>query len=485
MNKLQLYITKSLRGFKNMRDINPSEDVRRHIHDVRNALEIIDYDPREKHLFYLISYIEEGAFFTILRTIPDKPLDHLASTIFVPAGVTVSRGEMASIVRATTRMVSNPAVTAEDLNALTEMLAREYPADAAAPAIEPSTGGEYAFCYYGAPGERRLDDFFGPGLYQPDFVPYAGVLLVDSNLGLQAYGIEAGREEEPAQEAEAPETVAPEPRYEPAAPEQEPEPEMRPEEPAKQRGRRRVYHFELPLVSDAMGAPVRFDVETKRALDESPVEGYEPVDKISEGPDTVNYLEYAGEEVSEGYSLKWLIYVASTAFIIGLLSGWAIFHKSAPKIVAGEQTAAVEAVEARMQAPAPAAEEPAISPSETPAPAEATPAPAAAQPAGEVTAEAIAYLDNNKKWTRAELEKHPSLRGLYDDMNNYRQTRLTDFWAKRLAKSKEFRRVAHHVGEGMRKKVFKPSGTYNSSGEETITVQSYLNRVDPANPAKK
>ena len=68
MNKLQLYIYKSLRGFKSVRNINPEENVQRHIRDVRKALEILDYDPNEKYLFYLISYIENGTFFTILRT---------------------------------------------------------------------------------------------------------------------------------------------------------------------------------------------------------------------------------------------------------------------------------------------------------------------------------------------------------------------------------------------------------------------------------
>lgn len=55
MNKLQLYIYKSLRGFKSIRNFNPSENVQRHIRDMRHALEILDYDPAEKYLFYLIT----------------------------------------------------------------------------------------------------------------------------------------------------------------------------------------------------------------------------------------------------------------------------------------------------------------------------------------------------------------------------------------------------------------------------------------------
>ena len=170
MNKLQLYISKSLRGFKSVRNINPSENVQRHIRDVRRALEALDYDPAEKYLFYLISYVEEGSFFTILRTIPDQPLDHLATTIFVPNGLKITREEMADIVHRTTRMVSNPSVSAEEINDLHEVFSKEYPVDPNPPACVPSEGRDYASCFYNGETGRKLDDFYAEALYQPAFI---------------------------------------------------------------------------------------------------------------------------------------------------------------------------------------------------------------------------------------------------------------------------------------------------------------------------
>ena len=66
-------------------------------------------------------------------------------------------------------------------------------------------------------------------------------------------------------------------------------------------------------------------------------------------------------------------------------------------------------------------------------------------------------------------------------MNNFRLTTLEKDWGKKLSKSKRFSKVAHHAGEGFRKKVFKPEGTYcKGENDNSIKVQSYLNRVDPA-----
>lgn len=414
MNRLQLYICKSLRGFRTMLEINPSEAVRPHINDVRDALENIDYAPENKYLFYLIRYIGTGALFTIIRTIPDRPLDHLACTLYVPAGLKISREQMASVVHQTTRIVSNPAVSPEDLAALQRLFARDYPLEADAEEVGISNGREYAFCYYGGDTGRSLDDFFGAGLFKPDFEPYAGVLLVDSDLDVTVHGVDLSR-------------------------------------------------FDSEPASD----------ET----DSEQESGQELEDEDAEVEDE------NVDVVTVGYSFKWLVYVAVVSLLIGVLLGWLIFHGPAPRIVAGDQAAAVAAVEARESLPEPEPEVtiPAPQPPEEKTDDQKPAEPVKAeQPTEKITAEAIAYLDGNKKWTRAELEKHPSLHGLYDDMNSFNINRLTDFWGKRLSKSKEFARVAHHAAEGARKKVFKPSGTYNRQGEESINVQSYLNRIDPA-----
>lgn len=188
MNKLQLYITKSLRGYKSMLNLNPDEDVRHHISDVRQALSIVNYDPAEKNIFYLISYIDEGTFITILRTIPDLPLDHLAAWIYVPNGLRITAEELEKIIRLTTRKVSNPGVGNDDLAQLREAFSTEYAMDHEAPSIVASKGTGYAFRYYGGDTGYRLTDFLGEHMFQTTYLPFAGVLLLDAELNVPGIG---------------------------------------------------------------------------------------------------------------------------------------------------------------------------------------------------------------------------------------------------------------------------------------------------------
>ncbi len=598
MNKLQLYIYKSLRGFKSIRNFNPSENVQRHIRDMRHALEILDYDPAEKYLFYLITYVDEGTFFTILRTIPDQPCDHLATTIFVPNGLKITREEMADIVHRTTRMVSNPSVSAEEVNDLHEIFSKEYPVEPDAPACVPSEGREFAFCLYGGDTGRRLDDFYAEMLYQPDNIEYAGVVLADASLGVtstarditdkplcanvrllppdenpdgftphiyhhsfdrpflvplggkvnivwrrggfedkvQTVEVKAdGQRVEPVSNGDSRKTITPA-QFFISAQTGNPKADKtvitnaiitvngveiseartftldelkRADVIIRAPGyfpfhtrldlaattqaliqlqeQRKIYRFELPVKSSELGAPIHFEIHTKRRLTESPLEGYELLDEIKEGAARSNHLEYTGGRSDTRRYMPYVI--GAGTFILGFLLGWlfmsgpATVDDSADDAADSTATATVSVAQKAPAAKAPAAEAPAkaaakaaAEPKNEPA---ATPAPAAADKP--VTAEAIAYLDKNNKWEKARLDKFPELAGLFDDMNNFRLERLSIYWGERLSKSKQFGRVAHHAGEGLRKKIFKPEGTYCAGdGDHTITIQSYLNRVDPA-----
>jgi len=187
MNKLQLYIAKSLRGYKSLVNFNPDEDVRTNIRDLRQALSTLDYDPLEKNIFYLIEYIAEGTLLSILRTIPTEPLDHLAATIFVPAHTAVSAGELDETVRIITRKMSAPGMSADDVAELRRLFARDFPDrpdHETAAMVASAPGGGYARCLYGGASGRSLSDYFGPHLYQPAWLPYSGVLLLDAELGI-------------------------------------------------------------------------------------------------------------------------------------------------------------------------------------------------------------------------------------------------------------------------------------------------------------
>ncbi len=183
MNKLQLYITKSVRGYKNLVNFNPAEDVSTGITDVRDALAEVDYDPAEKNIFYLLRYSAQGVFVVILRTIPDKALDHLAAWIYVPNGLQINATELEEVVRAVTRKVSGSGVSENDIADLRRLFAREYIIDREAPSMVAMDGDTYAFSYY-ATDDRQLSDFFGNHLFQPAYTAYKGVLLLDANLGI-------------------------------------------------------------------------------------------------------------------------------------------------------------------------------------------------------------------------------------------------------------------------------------------------------------
>lgn len=577
MNKLQLYINKSLRGFKVVCNINPEDKIQQQIHELRGALENVAYDPARMNLFYLISYLDEGSLFTILRTIPDKPLDHLATTIFIPNGLQITPQELTKIVKRTTAMVSNAAVTAEDVTELHNLFAKEYPATPDAPAMAASEPGKWAYCLYGGDGGRSFDSFFSDGLYQTAYVPYEGVLLVDASAGLTVKGDNLSAVVPARNVALLPpqgdfDCFTPylfkcpfnrpylvplggivditwhrtgfEPRHQKftvAAPDMELpaiafDDTHKAVSPASflitsQSKRERiadavitvngveikeahnftlvelrdadvtvtargyapfhskvdlatttqaliqlpeipkVYRFELPVSSSELGAPIRFEIHTKRELSESPIEGYELNDAIREGQAVVNHLSYTG--YWEGYDRRTLIIAAACALVVGFLLGWLLMGGSGKDSSSGTDTVP-EIVEVPLT-------EITAAPVVTPAPAPAVKETPKTPEKETAASEAIAYLDKSKAWNRPDMEKIPELKGLFDDLNNYRYDRIVDHWLPRLKASTNFKKVADAVIKGRSKQKFVPAAgtTYCSKGDTSISYINYMYKVDP------
>ena len=59
MAKLQLYITRSMGTFNSQLNLNPNEDVRSYVKDVRSVLSTMDYDANEKNIFYLLTSVSQ------------------------------------------------------------------------------------------------------------------------------------------------------------------------------------------------------------------------------------------------------------------------------------------------------------------------------------------------------------------------------------------------------------------------------------------
>lgn len=245
--------------------------------------------------------------------------------------------------------------------------------------------------------------------------------------------------------------------------------------------RRRIYRFELPVVSSSLGAPVKFEIQSKHAITESPIEGYAIMGEVQEGQTRMNHLGFVGPDKSLPAKLLY----AAIGLVAGILVTFAamqLFGGSKGSTMA--PAANPDSIVAVKVPVATAPQTPAIV--DAPQPAEATaeanenaqPAQVQAdsQPVADINA-AIKYLDDNKVWTREDLEKYSALQGLYDDMNNYRIDRLIDVWGPKLKASERMAKVAEHAALGKRKK--KPEGPYNADNDTRIAVQSYLNRIDP------
>ncbi len=185
MNKIQLYITKSTRTFKSMVNINPEEDVRAAVTDVRTYLEKVDYDAAEKNIFYLLKSTASGTFVTVLRTIPTDLGDHLAAWIFFPSTLDISAEDAVEIVKYTTKKVAAQGLNADDLAELRGIFSKEYTPVDDAPAIVPcrSADDEFAVRFYGDNAGTSLAELVS-SRYQLAYTPFSAVLLIDDSLGI-------------------------------------------------------------------------------------------------------------------------------------------------------------------------------------------------------------------------------------------------------------------------------------------------------------
>ena len=97
MAQLQLYTTKTRRGFATLVNINPSEDVMRYIHDYSSALGILHYNPAEKQYFLLLG-TSTRAFSTVLRPIIGDEHDNYAATLYIPNGMQIATEDILNTI---------------------------------------------------------------------------------------------------------------------------------------------------------------------------------------------------------------------------------------------------------------------------------------------------------------------------------------------------------------------------------------------------
>ncbi len=575
MAKLQLYINKSLRGYKNLVNINPEDSTSRHIHDYRHALEAIVYDHTRSNVFFLITYLEEGIMLSVLRTVAASDSDdHIAATIFVPDAMPVSADELTSICDCIADALPDDGrdLSAEAVADLRRLFAKDYPMADDSSVRMPSSGRNYAFALYSGQ-YPSLQHFFRKRFLVPGAHSYAGLLLIENAKGAEGTAnlscvslpdtaiLIPGK---PSREGFTPHIAGKpfeKPLLWPAGSELEiqwrrtgfssvnrivapcagesvtdtPDTSLARktissssfyiteqgthrsvgsfmikvngidiDEPqsftyadlhnakveisspgyfafsgrfdlassthalVQMKQLHRTYRFDLPLNTPDPVEAIRIYLKTTKPITQCPIDGYEVTgDGIVEGAGVSNSMVYVG-----GHSRRIIRYAIAgslAALLLGFLLGWLTFRS----IDKGPHTAPVAVETAAPEPTIPQTPEPVTEPEEEPEIAVPEPT--------DYTA-AVAYLDENKIWARADMETIPGLEGLYDDINNYNFDRILTYWAPLLEGSANFRTVAKAVAGAPGKRdphTGDHNPTYITAGDEAIRWRSYTYWVDP------
>lgn len=585
-------MTMSRDDFAHKVDVNAAQDVKQWVCDLTDAVRQVEYNPKRKHIFYMVKYIDTGVFIVVIRTIPREHGYHLASWIYVPYSLRISNAEVFRLTEFITGIVSNDAVGNKEIEAIRHEFGNDYPDDPMAPQFAPNEGSTYCYRYYGGNTGDTLGELIGQYRYQISYLAYAGTLLVDyeisSNISgnnltsapkdsmvtllppldpvidgykpsifgekfdvpffvpyqrtieviwhkpgvpdkrvpvcaslpeMRAPGLESAspsqaievkpqttpqttpvkpvettHNEEPIAEVETeliteakPEqpkqeetknrfpksrTIHPweadaQEHQQPKQPQPKPQPTAPIEDKRTTPTRRNVYKFEVPTT---VGSMAEFTINTDHIIEDSPIEGYEAA-IVREGAGHVNRLYYK-EDRSLMTTLKQKGPWALGGLLVGIVAMLLLTCGRGDKPADNGKTDNTQTTTATTQQANTNVDVEPVPPAQQPA--DETPAPAAAP--ATVSAEAIAYLDNNTKWAKAEMEKFPELTGLYDDLNNLNYDRIINHWGPKLTASNVFtNKIVKHTNMGKSKKPKKKP--YCNDG--TITVTPWLYNVDP------
>ncbi len=541
MNKLQLYITLAQDDFKSMVEINPDSYVQSWVTDLRPILRQVAYPANSKAIFYLLKYIDSGVFITIVRTIPKQPLHHVAAWIFIPYSLHISIANVWNVVEFITNKVSNSEVRPKDIDEMSTLLGHAYEEDLQAPSFPASSGLNVAYRYYGPRVDITLSELLGRYRYQPAYLPFAAVWIIDESITNDisgtnltsapledmavllppdtpnadgytpyiydetfdmAYYVPMGRNIDiiwrKADDADLKQTIyvaqpemrapnlnlhhhpMPAPSASPASSE--------PSEPVNN-----AIPYTAPLQEGA-DIPSRkktyhFQIPAKSASIGTVIEFEITTNNELDGSPIDGYEPTAEVQEGAGRSNHLLYKADNTRNKLITNSLYALGG-----FVLGILLTLVCTCDRKAKEPAPAAQPHAIEQVtgqtvetvETIVPAtagaEANAAAAATDQAAATDRSleaAITYLDSNQTWYKNEMELYPDLQGLYDDMNKIDRHKLVEVWGPKLKASRAFtNQIVHHSKLSYKKKARKTP--YNSPGEaETIRIQNYLNTIDP------
>jgi len=519
MKKLQLYITMSKGEFRNVVDINAEPDVKALVGDLRSAVCQVDYQASARNIFYLMKYTETGVFIIVLRTIPDIIGNYLAAWIFTPYSCLIPDKELCSVVEFISEKVAGHSLNNQIFGEIREIFSHEYEESPFAPIFAPTDGKAFAYRYYNGNTGATLADLIGRFRYQACYLPFAGVLMVDSAISDNVSGTNLTSAPKETMATLLPPDCTDADGYAPtiyACPFDVPyfAPMDRTFDIVWRKAGAPDVKQPVTVSRSEMQAPAFAEytrpvqvhtekVERKSETAKKPAPKPVPEDEIDTEPvrparHTHDDDAHAEGSILEKYSdlINKALYVAG-GFLLGVIATLLftcgrddepIETPHPPVNVEQAQEpasnpAVAEAVGAIVDTQTATAEtEPVAESAQTPAtqePAQTTqpeqPA-QAAQPDNGLKA-AIAYLDKNSTWTKAEMEKYPDLKGLYDDMNKINRKALINKWGPKLNDSRKFKNIVTHAKLSLKKKARRTP--YNSPKASAIPLQDYLNNMDP------
>lgn len=257
-----------------------------------------------------------------------------------------------------------------------------------------------------------------------------------------------------------------------------------------------TYKFRVKLNN---GDDLNFRVPSKVIMMESPLKGYKSSNGTRPMLDVTNRLVYKPLE----NTVKRTVIIGVVALVVGLLIGAGVI------LILGKTTSLFEPAEVvaatsiaqfneETQMKQASAEEVKVDETKTVEPVavdEQVPQakdveakvdenkPVVAKPVDVNVVSAIRYLEDNDVWNRTAMEEYTALKGLWDALNARSFKKVLDKKYDSLVGSAKFKRLRAAAKEvGVRQ---WPSSTYTSIGDEDITIDPYISKLErllaPAN----
>lgn len=136
---------------------------------------------------YMVNFISTGVLFTIIKVaVGGRANDNTAATLFIPNGTQINGLQTLQTINRIQEIISHP--TTIDTNALSMLMAADYPVGQTPQPIVSAKNKTYAVVYYGGNSPLTLENLLGQSLYQPVYAGYQAVFFVDAAKRYDIFG---------------------------------------------------------------------------------------------------------------------------------------------------------------------------------------------------------------------------------------------------------------------------------------------------------